>query len=103
MATDDVSSERQSEKKVDDYVDIDVTKEVDLVAYYEEAAGRLVVDPKQARIEFGEVIASRLKLSDDGSKVLWPQPANDPNDPQNWTDFRKNMHLIIMTMSAIVP
>jgi hypothetical protein len=46
MATDDVSSERQSEKKVDDYVDIDVTKEVDLVAYYEEAAGRLVVYPK---------------------------------------------------------
>jgi phage anti-repressor protein len=45
MATDDVGSERQSERKVDDYVEIDVAKEVDLVAYY-EAAGRLVVDPK---------------------------------------------------------
>ncbi|KAG1793709.1 MFS general substrate transporter [Suillus plorans] len=36
-------------------------------------------------------------------KVLWPQPANDPNDPQNWTDFRKTVHLIIITMSAVVP
>ncbi|KAG2355313.1 hypothetical protein BDR07DRAFT_1426526 [Suillus spraguei] len=42
-------------------------------------------------------MASRLKLSPDGSKVLWPQPADDSNDPQN------NMHLIIITMSAVVP
>ncbi|KAG2339660.1 MFS general substrate transporter [Suillus weaverae] len=48
-------------------------------------------------------MASRLKLSPDGLKILWPQPANDPNDPQNWTDFRKTMHLIIITMSAVVP
>ncbi|OJA10123.1 hypothetical protein AZE42_11554 [Rhizopogon vesiculosus] len=103
MASEDVSSELQAEKKADDFVEVDVTKEVDLVDYYEEAAGRLVVDPEQAKLQFGEVIASRLKLSADGSKILWPQPTNDPNDPQNWTDFRKNMHLLIMTMSAIVP
>ncbi|OJA17473.1 hypothetical protein AZE42_03918 [Rhizopogon vesiculosus] len=104
MASEDrLSSELQAEKKADDFLEVDVTKEVDLVAYYEEAAGRLVVDPEQAKIQFGEVIASGLKLSADGSKVLWPQPTNDPNDPQNWTDFRKNMHLLIMTMSAIVP
>lgn len=76
---------------------------MDFVTYYEQATGRLVVDPEQAKVEFGEVMASRLKLSPDGSKVLWPQPANDPNDPQNWSDFRKNMHLIIITMSAVVP
>jgi MFS family permease len=76
---------------------------VDFVAYYEQATGRLVVDPEQAKVEFGEVMASRLKLSSDGLKVLWPQPSNDPNDPQNWSDFRKTMHLIIITMSAVVP
>ncbi|KAG1854769.1 major facilitator superfamily domain-containing protein [Suillus tomentosus] len=48
-------------------------------------------------------MASRLKLSPDGLKVLWPQPADDPNDPQNWTDFRKTVHLIIITMSGVVP
>ncbi|KIK36023.1 hypothetical protein CY34DRAFT_811668 [Suillus luteus UH-Slu-Lm8-n1] len=104
MALEDASSEQlPSETKADDSVDVDVTDEVDFVTYYEQATGRLVVDPEQAKVEFGEVMASRLKLSPDGSKVLWPQPANDPNDPQNWSNFRKNMHLIIITMSAVVP
>jgi len=45
MATEHASLDRLSlaEKKGDHSVEI--TKEVDLVAYYEEAAGRLVVDP----------------------------------------------------------
>lgn len=38
---------------------------------------------REARIEFGDAVASRLKLTKDGTKVLWPQPADDPNDPQN--------------------
>jgi len=56
MATEDVSSEQQSEKKTNDFVDIDVTqaKEVDLVAYYEEAAGRLVVDPEYLAIAYSQ-------------------------------------------------
>ncbi len=37
----------------------------------------------EARIEFGDTIASRLKLSSDGKIVLWPQPSDDPEDPQN--------------------
>jgi hypothetical protein len=38
---------------------------------------------REARIEFGEEVASRLKLSPDGKIVLWPQPSDDPEDPQN--------------------
>ena len=38
---------------------------------------------REAKIEFGEAIASRLKLSPDGTRVLWPQPSDDPEDPQN--------------------
>ena len=37
----------------------------------------------EARVEFGEKVAARLKLSRDGTKVLWPQPSDDPEDPQN--------------------
>ncbi|KAL5513332.1 hypothetical protein ACEPAH_3731 [Sanghuangporus vaninii] len=77
--------------------------EVDLENYYEENAGSLVVDPAEARIEFGENIASKLKLSRDGTKVLWPQPSDDPEDPQNWSDRRKLLHLLIITLAAIVP
>ena len=38
---------------------------------------------REARIEFGDSIAKKLKLSSDGTKVLWPQPTDDPEDPQN--------------------
>ncbi|KIJ63734.1 hypothetical protein HYDPIDRAFT_112674 [Hydnomerulius pinastri MD-312] len=78
-------------------------EDIDLLLYYEHAAGRLVIDPEQAKVEFGEAVASRLKLSEDGSKVLWPQPADDPNDPQNWSNRRKGVHLLVMTLAAIIP
>ncbi|KAI0646132.1 MFS general substrate transporter [Trametes meyenii] len=77
--------------------------EFDLVSYHENNAGRLVVDPEEARVEFGEGVAKKLKLSKDGTKVLWPQPTDDPEDPQNWSDFRKNFQLFIVTLAAIVP
>jgi hypothetical protein len=35
--------------------------------------------------------------------VLWPQPTDSPNDPQNWTDNQKNLQLLIITLAAIVP
>lgn len=38
---------------------------------------------REARIEFGDDIAKALKLSEDGAVVLWPQPTDDPEDPQN--------------------
>ncbi|KAN0086081.1 Major facilitator superfamily domain containing protein [Tylopilus felleus] len=84
-------------------VSVGFSEEIDLFAYYEEAAGRLVVDPEQAKVEFGEAVASQLKLSNDGTMVLWPQPEDDPNDPQNWSDQRKALHLLIITMAAFVP
>ncbi|PIL36219.1 hypothetical protein GSI_01880 [Ganoderma sinense ZZ0214-1] len=83
----------------------------DFASYYDHNAGRLVVDPdtehqstySEAKREFGDAVASRLKLSADGSKVLWPQPLDDPEDPQNWSDFRKNFQLLIITLAAITP
>ena len=38
---------------------------------------------REAEIEFGEDVAKKLKLSEDGKVVLWPQPTDDPEDPQN--------------------
>ncbi|KLO19177.1 MFS general substrate transporter [Schizopora paradoxa] len=75
----------------------------DLHVYHEKAAGRLVIDPEEAFIEFGEEIASSLKLTKDGKKILWPQPYDDACDPQNWSDRRKNIQLLIVTLAAITP
>ncbi|KIJ24612.1 hypothetical protein M422DRAFT_194494 [Sphaerobolus stellatus SS14] len=76
---------------------------IDVYTLHEAHAGRLVVDPEEARIEFGEKLASRLKLSKDGTKVLWPQPHDSDLDPQNWSDYRKNMQLLIITLAAFTP
>ncbi|PBK67375.1 MFS general substrate transporter, partial [Armillaria solidipes] len=78
-------------------------EDVDLATFHELHAGRLVIDPAEAKVEFGEIFASRLKLSRDGTKVLWPQPTDSPRDPQNWTDTRKSIHLFIVTLASIVP
>ncbi|KAI0795662.1 MFS general substrate transporter [Abortiporus biennis] len=108
-----MSDEKHSREGTVDKVDATVdngdqkatpaSSQIDLLSYHEHNAGRLVVDPEEARIEFGDAVASRLKLSTDGTKVLWPQPADDPEDPQNWSDFRKNLQLFIITLAAIVP
>ncbi|KAH9941285.1 MFS general substrate transporter [Epithele typhae] len=74
-----------------------------LLQYQEESAGRLVLDPVAAPAQFGDITAERLKLSPDKSKILWPQPTDSPNDPQNWSDGRKNLQLFIVTLAATMP
>jgi hypothetical protein len=38
---------------------------------------------REAKAELGEEVFARLKLSEDGTKVLWPQPTDNSEDPQN--------------------
>lgn len=52
--------------------------------------------------KFGKELASQLKLDETGTIVLWPQPTNDPNDPQTWSPKKKLMHLLILTMASFV-
>ncbi|KAH9039516.1 MFS general substrate transporter [Lactarius pseudohatsudake] len=80
-----------------------ISPDIDLSTYHERRAGRLVLDPTEAQIEFGDKVASRLKLSPDGKTVLWPQPTDDPEDPQNWSEWRKTVQLAIITLAAVVP
>ncbi|KAH9950836.1 MFS general substrate transporter [Amylocystis lapponica] len=103
--TDVVEKETDSNSNAEDVSPEDSTTchSFDLNSYHEHNAGRLVLDPDEAVIEFGEEVAKRLKLSADGSKVLWPQPTDDPEDPQTWSDARKNFQLFIITLAAIVP
>lgn len=70
--------------------------------HYEKRDGRYILDPQEAKEEFGEEVASRLKLSDDGRFVLWPQPIG-PDDPQAWTEGKKRLTLLIASLAAIVP
>lgn len=109
---------------VSDKLDYDEKESVDIYSYHEKNAGRLIIDPKyvaprsrcprlqlnyrfyntrEAQIELGEEIASKLKLTKDGTKILWPQPTDSPLDPQNWSEREKTIHLIILILVSIVP
>ncbi|KDR69466.1 hypothetical protein GALMADRAFT_160462 [Galerina marginata CBS 339.88] len=80
-----------------------LSSDIDLYSLHEQWAGRLVIDPAEAKVELGEAVAARLILSADGTKVLWPQPTDSPLDPQNWSNRRKTVQLVIMTLAAVVP
>jgi hypothetical protein len=49
---------------------------------YKDHSG-LVVEPAEAAKVFGEDVASKLKTNKHGNLILYPQPTDDPNDPQN--------------------
>ncbi|KAF9892637.1 hypothetical protein FE257_001039 [Aspergillus nanangensis] len=44
-----------------------------------------------------------LKTTEDGKTVLIPQPSDSPNDPLNWSSFRKHLILIIVSVTAFLP
>lgn len=44
-----------------------------------------------------------LKTSPDGQTILIPQPSDSPNDPLNWSSFRKHAILIIISCTAFLP
>ncbi|KAF9448590.1 MFS general substrate transporter [Macrolepiota fuliginosa MF-IS2] len=62
--------------------------DLDIYTYHEKHAGRLVLDPDEAREEFGPDIASKLKLTKDGQK---------------WSNAQKHLQLFIITLAALVP
>ncbi|KAI0264619.1 MFS general substrate transporter [Gloeopeniophorella convolvens] len=103
MSHSPIKSGSSVDEKHDGEVGTGLASDIDLATYHEQRAGRLVLDPEEARIEFGEEVAARLKLSPDGKTVLWPQPADDPEDPQNWSEWEKTVQLVIITLAAIVP
>lgn len=43
------------------------------------------------------------KTAPDGHTILLPQPSDDPNDPLNWSKFKKHLVLIIISMTAFIP
>ena len=73
------------------------TSEIDIYSFHNQYAGHLIINPgyvflflpllkncqidhinisREAKKELGVAIAVQLKLSKDGTKVLWPQPTN---------------------------
>lgn len=44
-----------------------------------------------------------IKLADDGQTRLIPQPSEDPADPLNWSQRKKNLILFVVAFAALLP
>lgn len=54
-------------------------------------------------IDASDPAHANLKRARDGHTILLPQPSDDPNDPLNWSWFKKHVILIIISMTAFLP
>ncbi|KAI8948996.1 major facilitator superfamily domain-containing protein [Xylaria longipes] len=53
-------------------------------------------------VDSGEV-DDNVKLANDGRTRLIPQPSEDPADPLNWSQRKKNLILFIVAFAALLP
>jgi hypothetical protein len=69
------------------------TRTIEDLHEYNEQSGYIITDTAH----------DNLKRAKDGTTILLPQPSDDPNDPLNWSTFRKHLILIIISMTAFLP
>ena len=50
--------------------------------------------------ELGHADTRHLKTSADGRTILSPQPSDDPNDPLNWSQGKKNLILFVVSCTG---
>ncbi|KKY21679.1 putative mfs transporter [Phaeomoniella chlamydospora] len=62
--------------------------------------GGYVLDESQLKEKLGLSANTSLKKSKDGRVVLIPQPTNDPQDPLNWPEWKKNLILFVIAVVA---
>ena len=47
--------------------------------------------------------SSDLKTAADQHTILFPQPTSDPNDPLDWSPFKKHLMLFVISTVAFMP
>ena len=50
-----------------------------------------------------DVDAANHKIARDGHTILVPQPSDFPEDPLNWSPFKKHLILFIISLTALLP
>ncbi|QRV93905.1 major facilitator superfamily transporter [Ceratobasidium sp. AG-Ba] len=98
------------EKPIDKYIETrDVDSRISAIKRLHDGQDhgvdghRLVVDIEEAEREYGKDVSAALKTARDGRTILWPQPRDDPNDPLNWSTFKKRYTLAVVSLATIIP
>jgi hypothetical protein len=50
----------------------------------------------------GHAVTRHLKTTKDGATILIPQPSDDPNDPLNWSQAKKNVILMVISFTGAI-
>lgn len=74
----------------------DLKSKTDQLHEYREEEG-YVVDVDSEDADAG------LKVAKDGHTRLIPQPSDDPNDPLNWSWWKKHIILLVISWTAFTP
>ncbi|KAI1263292.1 MFS general substrate transporter [Xylariaceae sp. FL1019] len=61
------------------------------------------IDLSSYEVEVSTHDGDASKLATDGLTRLIPQPSDDPGDPLNWPQFRKNVILFVIAFAAFLP
>lgn len=75
---------------------VDLKSKPDQLHEYREEEG-YVVDVDSEDADAG------LKVAKDGHTRLIPQPSDDPNDPLNWSWWKKHIILLVISWTAFTP
>ncbi|KAL9607898.1 MAG: hypothetical protein Q9167_007236 [Letrouitia subvulpina] len=82
--------------RVEKQIPATLTSRADSETQYESLGG-YVLDASQLSSH------DSLKLAADGKTVLIPQPSDDPNDPLNWPQVKKNVLLAVVCACTFLP
>lgn len=80
--------------------------DVELLARNEKVAPTVDLEElgeKEGYVLDASLGGANLKTTSDGRTILIPQPSEDPNDPLNWTWFKKHLFLIIIGATSFLP
>ena len=68
----------------------------------EHVPGTVLLNEKGA--DLSTIGTSGLKhgVGADSHIVLAPQPSEDPNDPLNWSKFRKELNFLVLSLGCIL-
>lgn len=91
--SDSVKSTESNEKqvKVEEFAEVDLDRVGEVDGY--------VLDEEQLKLQLGLSPNTHLKKSKDG-RVLIPQPTDSSRDPLNWPEWKKNLILFSLTLTA---
>ncbi|KAH0844477.1 MFS transporter [Fonsecaea pedrosoi] len=78
-------------------VELEECQSVPGAVVVEQGNGAVLLDVGHVKEQSGR---TNLKLTRDGHTVLVPQPTDDPNDPLNWSDLKKNLLLLAISLAA---